>query len=97
MEGIFFVNWVGTPTSIEVKGEQLAKLSIVISNRLPRSGDNGVYNVDQDFCIDLLGERATGCTLQPNDWIITSLHFTARPSTNGGYFQDIRHTRYCKL
>lgn len=97
MEGIFFVKWVGSPTSIEVKGEQLAKLSIVISNRLPRSGDNGVYNIDQDFCIDLLGERATGCTLQPNDWITASLSLTARPSSNGGYFQDIRMNRYCKL
>lgn len=97
MEGIFFIKWVGTPTSIEVKGEQIAKLSIVISNRLPRSGDNGVYAIDQDFSIDLLGERATGWSLKQGDWITASLSFTAKPSTNGGYFQDIRLIRYCKL
>ena len=99
MEGIFFVKHVGQMQSItsQKSGEQVAKLSIVLSTKEVRSSDNGSYAIDQDFCIDLLGERATGFTLQPNDWITASLSFTAKTSTNGGYFQDIRMNRYCKL
>lgn len=99
MEGIFFVKHVGQMQSItsQKSGEQIAKLSIVLSTKEVRSSDNGSYAIDQDFCIDLLGERATGWGLQPADWVSASLNFTARPSSNGGYFQDIRLNRYCKL
>lgn len=99
MEGTFFIKYVGQLQSItsQKTGEQVAKLSIVISTKEVRSSDNGSYAIDQDFCIDLLGERATGFNLQVNDWLIASLSFTARPSSTGGYFQDIRLNRYVRL
>lgn len=98
MEGIFFVKHVGQMQSItnQKSGEQLAKLSIVLSSKEVRSSDNGSYATDQDFCIDLLGERATGFTLQPSDLLSASISFAAH-EYNGTYFQDVRLNRYVKL
>lgn len=98
MEGIFFVKHVGQMQSItnQKSGEQLAKLSIVLSSKEVRSSDNGAYATDQDFCIDLLGERATGFTLQPGDLLSASISFAAH-EYNGTYFQDVRLNRYVKL
>lgn len=98
MEGIFFVKSVGQMQCItnQKSGEQIAKLSIVISTKEVRSSDNGSYAMDQDFCIDLLGERATGFTLQPGNWLSGSLRFVAH-EYEGSFFQEVRLNRYVKL
>ena len=98
MEGIFFVKHVGQMQSItnQKSGEQLAKLSIVLSTKEVRSSDNGSYAIDQDFCIDLLGERATGWSLNQNEWLAGNLSFSAH-AHEGCFFQDIRLNRYTKL
>lgn len=97
MESIFFIKRVGDMQNItNQKGEQIAKLSIVLSTKEVRSGDNGVFSIDQDFCVDLLGERATGFSLKAGEWMVGNLSFTAR-EYNGSFFQDIRLNRYVKL
>lgn len=97
MEATFFVKHVGNMQNItNQKGEQIAKLSIVISTKEVRMGDNGSYAIDHDFCVDLLGERATGFNLKQGEWLVGSLSFSAR-EYQGSYFQDIRLNRYCKL
>lgn len=97
MEGIFFVKHVGQMQSItnQKSGKQVAKLSIVISTKEVRSSDNGSYAIDQDFCIDLLGERASGWALKQGEWLIDSLSFSSREH-DGNFFQDIRLSRYTK-
>lgn len=96
MESIFFIKHVGDLSNISVKGEQLAKRTLVISTKECRVGDGGTYGIDQDFVIDLLGERATTFNLNVGEWLVGSVSFTAR-EYNGQYYPDVRLTRYCKL
>lgn len=98
MEGTFYIKHVGQMQSItnQKTGEQIAKLSIVISTKEVRMSDSGPYAIDQDLCVDLLGERATGFALVEGDWLAGSVSFTAR-QYEGTYYQDIRLTRYVKL
>ena len=97
MDSIFFIKKVGTKTTIPGRnGENISKLTIVISTKECRMGDNGTFATDQDFVVDLLGERADNFNLTEGSWIVGSLSFTAR-EYNGSYFQDIRLNRFCKL
>lgn len=98
MEGILFVKHVGQMQSItnQKSGEQVAKLSVVLSAKEVRSSDNGSYAIDQDFCINLLGERASEWSLKQGEWLIGNLSFSSREH-DGSFFQDIRLSRYTKL
>lgn len=97
MEGIFFVKAVGQPQTIQGKnGENLAKLNIVLSTKEVRMGDNGAYAIDQDYAIDLLGDRASNFTLPVGTWLVASLSSVAR-EYQGSYFGENRLTRYVKL
>ena len=50
MESIFFIKRVGDMQNItNQKGEQIAKLSIILSTKEVRSGENGVFSIDQDI------------------------------------------------
>lgn len=97
MDGIFFVKAVGQPQTIQGKnGENLAKLNIVLSTKECRFGDNGTYAVDQDFAIDLIGDRATGFNVPQSSWIAASISSVAR-EYNGSFFAENRLNRYVKL
>lgn len=98
MEGIFFIKSIGQMQSIlnQKSGENIAKLQIVITTKEVRSSDNGTYSLEQDFAIDLLGERASSFSLNQGDWIAASLSFSVR-SFNGVFYQDVRLNRYVKL
>lgn len=97
MEGIFFVKHVGQMQSIKGKnGEDIPKLSVVISTKEARIGDSGCYGLDQDFVVDLLGDRAKNFNYKPGEWIVASLSFAVR-EYNGQYYPDVRLTSYCTL
>lgn len=97
MEGIYFVKAVGQPQTIQGKnGENLAKLNIVLSTKEVRMGDNGAYAIDQDFAIDLIGDRAQNFNLPVGTWLVASISSVAR-EYNGTYFAENRLNRYCKL
>ena len=97
MEGIFYIKSVGQMQSIKSqKGDDIAKLSIVITTKEARIGENGCYAQEQNFAVDLLGDRAKNFTQQVGEWIVGSLSFGVR-EYNGQYYPDVRLTRYCKL
>jgi len=97
MEGIFFVKAVGQPQTIQGKnGESLAKLNIVLSTKEVRIGDNGAYAIDQEYAIDLIGDRASNFNLAVGSWLVASISSVAR-EYNGTYFAENRLNRYCKL
>lgn len=97
MEGIFVIKAVGQPQTIQGKnGENLAKLSIVLTTKECRIGDSGCYAIDQDFAIDLIGDRANNFCLPVGTWVVASISSVAR-EYNGTYFAENRLNRYCKL
>lgn len=97
MEGIFFVKAVGQPQTIQGKnGDNLAKLNIVLSTKEVRMGDNGAYAIDQDYAIDLIGDRASGFNLPIGTWLVASISSVAR-EYNGTYFAENRLNRYVRL
>lgn len=97
MEGIYFVKAVGQPQTIQGKnGENLAKLNIVLSTKEVRMGDNGAYAIDQDFAIDLIGDRAQNFNLPVGTWLVASISSVAR-EYNGTYFAENRLNRYVRL
>ena len=97
MEGIYFVKAVGQPQTIQGKnGENFAKLNIVLSTKEVRMGDNGAYAIDQDFAIDLIGDRAQNFNLPVGTWLVASISSVAR-EYNGTYFAENRLNRYVKL
>lgn len=97
MEGIFYIKHVGQIQGIKSqKGEDIAKLSIVITTKEARIGENGCYAQEQDFVVDLLGDRAKNFVHKVGEWIVGSLSFTVR-EYNSQYYPDVRLTRYCTL
>lgn len=97
MESIYYIKSIGQPQTIQSsKGETLAKLTIVISTKEVRTGENGPYTIDHDFVVDLLGERASSFNFPVGSWIVGSLSFTAR-EYDGRWYQEIRLNRYTKL
>lgn len=97
MDSIFYIKKVGSKQTIPGRnGENISKLTIVISTKECRMGDNGTFASDQDFVVDLLGERADNFNLVEGSWIVGSLSFTVR-EYNESFFQDIRLNRYCRL
>lgn len=96
MESIFYLKKVGQKDTIQSKNGNLSKITIVLSTKECRIGDSGTYPIDQDFVVDLIGDRAENLCLKEGEWFIGSLSFTAREH-QGSYFQDIRLNRYCKL
>lgn len=97
MDSIFFVKKVGEKISIRnSRGENIDKLSVVLTTKECRSGDSGVYAADVDFAVDLLGERAASFSVGEGEWLVGTLSFSTR-EYNGGYFQDVRLNRYVKL
>lgn len=97
MDAIFFIKNVGNKQTItSAKGEHISKLTIVITTKECRMGDNGTYTSDQDFAVDLLGDRADNFNLSEGAWIVGSVNFSVR-EYQGNYFQEIRLSRYAKL
>ena len=92
-----YIKKVGNVQTIQnQKGEQIAKISIVLTSKECRTGDMGTYAYEQDYVVDLLGDRASQFPYQAGEWVVASLGFTAR-EYNGSFFQDIRLNRIVKL
>lgn len=97
MNGIFYVKSVVTLEPVTNRnGELISKKNVVLSNRICRNGDDGAYAAEQDYAIDLLGERADAFTLQTNDLLAAELSFAARPYNNT-HFPEIRLLKYAKI
>ncbi len=94
---IFFIKKVCEKATIQSsKGESLTKLTIVLTSKECRSSDYGTHAVDQDYVIDLLGDRADKFNLAEGTWIVGDLGFSAREN-NGSFYPQINLTRYCQL
>lgn len=97
MEGIFFVKKVGDITRVaKANGDVFNKRNIVITARVCRMGDGGLYTQDQDFAIDLKGDRADTFDLKENTWIAANLSFSTY-EYNGAFYPEIRLVRYCEI
>ena len=96
MEGIYFVKHVGAIENKTTGKGDLAKRTVVLTSKECRVGDSGVYAIDVDHVVDLIGERAQNFTPQAGEWIVASIQPIAR-EYNGSYFGELRLNRYCKL
>lgn len=94
---IFFIKKVCDQATIQnTKGDSLSKRTIVLTTKECRSSDYGTHAVDQDYVIDLLGERADNFSLPEGSWMVGDLSFSAREN-NGSFYPQISLTRYSKL
>lgn len=97
MDAIFYVKKVGELTDVLLNnGETINKRNVVITSRECRVSDSGVYAYDQDFAVDILGERAKGFQLKENSWIVATLSFSTR-EYNGMFYPEIKMVRYCEI
>lgn len=97
MDAIFYVKKVGELTDLLLNnGETVKKRNVVITSRECRVSENGVYAHEQDFAVDILGNRATSFQLTENTWIVATLSFSVREH-NGTFFPEIKLVRYCEI
>lgn len=99
MEKIVFLKTKSAKTTVtNSKGEQMSKLSVVLTTKELRMGESGVYATDADMVFDLIGDRADAFdqNVQQNDWLAIEYTTQAR-EYNGTYYGENRLTRYAKI
>lgn len=97
MDAIFYVKKVGELTGVQLSnGESIDKRNVVLTSRECRVNENGVYAHDQDFAVDILGDRAKNFQLKENTWVVATLSFSVR-EYNSTFYPEIRLVRYCEI
>lgn len=97
MDAIFIVKKVGELTGVQLpNGDCIDKRTVVLTTRECRIGENGVYAHEQDFVVDILGDRARCFLLKEQTWIVATLSFSYR--VNGDkFYPEIKLVRYCEI
>lgn len=84
-------------TFVSSQNEEVRKITVVLSQKECRTGDSGVYAVDNDLVFDILGDRVPLFeNLQPGTWMTISYSTVARPY-NETWYGENRLTRFALL
>lgn len=97
MNGTFLIVEVGELTSIQTNNGDLPKRIVVIAEMttIVRQ-ESGVEKSQNEFMVELIGDKATNFNHKPGEWIVGLLNFYVKRGTTGA-FQKINLVRYVPL
>ena len=97
MNGTFLVKEVGELTTVPTANGELQKRTIVLAEMMTVvRQESGVERAENEFLVELMGDKATHFNMKTGDWIVGTLNFYVKRGTNGA-FQKINLVRYVPL